>query len=123
MSNNGERNGRRRERRERLSIPLYETSRSMVEKKNVSRGPFNRVVRVPPAKRLRADGRALKKDGQASAEIRSPQDLDPLAGDPTKTRSAAATSGGPRRLDSGERAEKRDENKLVEICSVRNVTT
>lgn len=62
-------------------------------KKNVSRGHL--IVRSECRLRKgRADGCALKKDGQASPKFDHHRIVAPdLAGDPTKMKAAAATSG------------------------------
>lgn len=90
-------------------------------------GPFNREVRVPPAKRPNW-WPCSKKKMDRLFEIRSPQnhDVDLAQVIATKTRelhAARATHRWPH-LSMGERGwKKREENKPVEICSTRNVTT
>jgi len=73
-----------------------ETTHSMVEKKKCFAGPFNREVRVPSAKSPNRWFVLWKKRWAGLFEIRSPQDrrAADLAGDPTKTGAAAATSAG-----------------------------
>lgn len=113
MSNNGVRYGSRREPEGTPFNPTVRDDSFDGGKKKVSRDHL--IVRSECRLRKdRADGRALKKDGQASPKFDHRRIVAPvdLAGDPTKTRAAAAQH--PASLDeerNGRGQKKKEENK------------